>query len=80
MICRCGGGAAGERVPMPLVGREPAEAYAWDRRARAEEALLPFRRLYCCGLANVTVSASCAQQNTLTDSSHFKRSAACVLV
>ncbi|PWZ28797.1 U-box domain-containing protein 34 [Zea mays] len=45
----------GERVPMPLVGREPAEAYAWDRRARAEEALLPFRRLYCCGLANVTV-------------------------
>jgi hypothetical protein len=53
----CGGGAAGERVPVALVGREPAEAYARDRRARAEEALLPFRRLYCCGRANVTVSA-----------------------
>ncbi|XP_066320211.1 U-box domain-containing protein 34-like [Miscanthus floridulus] len=45
----------GERVPVALVGREPAEAYARDRRARAEEALLPIRRLYCCGRANVTV-------------------------
>jgi len=61
VVCRCGGGgAAGERVPVALVGREPAEAYARDRRARAEEALLPFRRLYCsCGRANVTVSAPC---------------------
>ena len=41
---------------MALVGREPAEAYARDRRARAEEALLPFRHLGC-GRANVTVSA-----------------------
>ncbi|PUZ74704.1 hypothetical protein GQ55_1G086900 [Panicum hallii var. hallii] len=44
----------GERVPVALVGREPAEAYARDRRARAEEALLPFRHLNC-GRANVTV-------------------------
>ncbi|KAF8691530.1 hypothetical protein HU200_040677 [Digitaria exilis] len=50
----CGGGAAGERVPVALVGKEPAEAYARDRRARAEEALLPFCRLNC-GRANVTV-------------------------
>ncbi|OEL15296.1 U-box domain-containing protein 34 [Dichanthelium oligosanthes] len=47
----------GERVPVALVGREPAEAYARDRRARAEEALLPFRRLYC-GRANVTVETA----------------------
>nr|CAB3449350.1 unnamed protein product [Digitaria exilis] len=44
----------GERVPVALVGKEPAEAYARDRRARAEEALLPFCRLNC-GRANVTV-------------------------
>ncbi|XP_022680891.1 U-box domain-containing protein 34 [Setaria italica] len=47
----------GERVPVALVGREPAEAYARDRRARAEEAVLPFRRLYC-GRANVTVETA----------------------
>ncbi|KAL6604595.1 hypothetical protein ACP70R_043022 [Stipagrostis hirtigluma subsp. patula] len=43
----------GERVPVAQVGREAAAAYARDRRARAEETLLPFRRLICG--ANVTV-------------------------
>ncbi|WVZ77313.1 hypothetical protein U9M48_025195 [Paspalum notatum var. saurae] len=47
----------GERVPVALVGREPAKAYARDRRARAEEALLPFRALYG-GRANVTVETA----------------------
>lgn len=43
-------------MPVALVGREPAEAYARDRRTHAEEALLPFRRLYdCCGRASVAV-------------------------
>lgn len=41
---------------MALVGREPAEAYARERRARAEEALLPFQRLNG-DRANVTVSS-----------------------
>ncbi|KAK3156361.1 hypothetical protein QOZ80_2AG0106310 [Eleusine coracana subsp. coracana] len=44
----------GERVPVARVGREAAKAFARDRRARAEEELLPFRRL--CGRAgNATV-------------------------
>ncbi|KAL6888904.1 hypothetical protein ACP4OV_009930 [Aristida adscensionis] len=43
----------GERVPVAQVGREAAAAYARDRRERAEEALLPFRRLIC--RADVTV-------------------------
>lgn len=49
-----GGGEAGELVPVARVGREAAEAYARDRHARAQEELLPFRRL--CGRANVAVS------------------------
>lgn len=68
MVCvlLCGGGgAAGEKVPVALVGREAAEAYARDRRARAEEAVLRFRRLYC-GRANVTVSVFRAAENPLT--------------
>lgn len=62
-----GGGAAGERVPVALVGRDPAETYARDRRARAEEALLPFRRLYCSSgrRGNVTVSAPPAESSCL---------------
>ncbi|TVU33086.1 hypothetical protein EJB05_24871, partial [Eragrostis curvula] len=46
----------GEQVPVAQVAREAAEAYARDRRARAEEELLQFRRLL--GRANVTVETA----------------------
>ncbi|XP_062218582.1 U-box domain-containing protein 34-like [Phragmites australis] len=55
----------GERVPVALVGREAAKAYARDRRARAEEALLPFRRL--CGRANVTAEAVVVERDGVAE-------------
>jgi hypothetical protein len=38
-------GEAGERVPVEKMEREVVEIYAQDRRARAQEVFLLFRRL-----------------------------------
>ncbi|XP_062178877.1 U-box domain-containing protein 34-like isoform X1 [Phragmites australis] len=42
---------SGERVPVERMEREVVEIYAQDRRARAQEVFLPFRRL--CGRRTV---------------------------
>ena len=70
MVWPCG--EAGERVPVEKMEREVVEMYAQDRKARAQEVLLPFRRL--CGRRSVSTLLKCHFLRVILLPSCFDRS------